>query len=117
MLGTNDLLQGAAPETVCGRMERFLRSQDMEKILLIAPPPMKLGAWVPGQNLIEDSQNLADCYRDLAQRLGIRFADAGQWNVSVAYDGVHLTQEGHSAFALGLLNDLKKENSLCWKLA
>ena len=108
MLGTNDLLQGAAPETVCGRMERFLRSQDMEKILLIAPPPMKLGAWVPGQNLIEDSQNLADCYRDLAQRLGIRFADAGQWNVSVAYDGVHLTQEGHSAFALGLLNDLKK---------
>lgn len=104
MLGTNDLLQGASPEAACGKMERFLRSQTLapEKILLIAPPPVKLGEWVPGQKLIDASIALAKYYQTLAQRLGIRFADAGEWGVLLAHDGVHLTEEGHRAFAEGL---------------
>lgn len=115
MLGTNDLLQGASLETVSNRMERFLQSPDRKKILLIAPPPMKLGTWVPNQKLIGDSITLADYYNTLAKRLGIPFADAGKWNVPLAYDGVHLTEEGHRAFAEGLFHYVK-ENTLCWKL-
>ena len=39
--------------------------------------------------------------------MGIRFADAGTWNISLAYDGVHFTAQGHKAFAAGLLEELK----------
>ena len=42
----------------------------------------------------------------LAERLGIRFADAGNWNIPLAYDGVHFTEQGHRAFAAGLLEEL-----------
>ena len=43
----------------------------------------------------------------LAERLGIRFADAGKWDISLAYDGVHFTEQGHRAFAVGLLEELR----------
>ena len=49
MLGTNALLQGRSPEQAAERLNRFLsgRSLNRSKILLIAPPLMTLGAWVP----------------------------------------------------------------------
>ena len=43
----------------------------------------------------------------LAEQLGIRFADAGKWDIPLAYDGVHFTEQGHRAFAAGLLEELK----------
>ena len=109
MLGTNDLLQGRSPEQVAERLERFLNgvSLDQSKILLIAPPPMTLGAWVPNQQLMENSRTLARLCQTLAERMGLRFADAGKWGVSLAYDGVHFTEQGHRAFATGLLEELK----------
>ena len=106
MLGTNDLLQGATAEEVCLKMERFLETLEREKVLLLAPPSMRQGAWVNGQNLIEASQSLALHYRTLAQRMGIRFVDAGQWGLAMAYDGVHLTQESHCVFAELLYKEL-----------
>ena len=110
MLGTNDLLQFWSPEAACGKMERFLESLTLhqEKILLIAPPPMKLGEWVRDQKLIDNSITLAKQYQALSERLGIRFADAGQWNIPLAYDGVHMTEEGHRAFVRGLIEYLHK---------
>lgn len=105
MLGTNDLLQGRSPKEAVGKLERFLSRVVLraDQILLIAPPPMALGEWVQDQQLIEDSRTFARYCRALAERLGIRFADAGAWNVSLAYDGVHFTEQGHRAFAAGLL--------------
>ena len=110
MLGTNDLLQFWTPEAACEKMEQFLDTLtlDREKVLLIAPPTMKLGQWVLDQELIEDSVELARRYQGLAERLRIRFADAGTWNIPLAYDGVHMTQEGHKAFAAGLIEHLHK---------
>ena len=110
MLGTNDLLQFWTPEEAGKKMAQFLQSLafDREKILLIAPPPMKFGEWVLDQELIDDSVALAKQLRGLAARLGTRFADAGEWNTPLAYDGVHLTEEGHRAFANGLYNYLNK---------
>ena len=110
MLGTNDLLQSKTPEETCEKLERFLESlmPDRHRILLIAPPPVALGAWVRDQAMIAGSLALAEQYRALSERLGIRFADAGQWNTPLAYDGVHLTEEGHRAFALGLIEYLQK---------
>ena len=105
LLGTNDLLQGRSPAAAAGRMERFLKGINLprEKILLIAPPPVTLGAWVPDRARVDDSAALASRYQALAGRLGIRFANAGDWGVSLAYDGVHFTEPGHRAFAAGLL--------------
>ena len=106
MLGSNDLLQcpGLAAE-VCGeRMERFLRAvliqtQGEPKILLVAPPPMEQGAWVSDPQTVEESRRLAGCYEAIAHRLGVAFADAGVWDVELAYDGVHFSEDGHLAFA------------------
>ena len=109
MLGINDLLQGRSPEQAAKKMEHFLSgiSLDRKKILLIAPPLVALGAWVPNQQLIDDSHTFAQLCQALAERMGIRFADAGKWNIPLAYDGVHFTEQGHRAFATGLLEELR----------
>ena len=107
MLGTNDLLEGATAGAAAVRMEVFLNRRIMPLILLISPPPMKRGAWVPDDGLVEESKNLARQYEALAERRGIRFADAGEWDIALAYDGVHFTEEGHARFAGGLASCLE----------
>lgn len=111
MLGTNDLLQGATAQKATSRMERFLRhvQSGCSPILLIAPPPMQPGTWVTDQTLLGESRKLAEKYQSLARKLHIFFVDAGQWNVSLAFDGVHFTEAGHHAFAEGLWQYLMSE--------
>lgn len=109
MLGTNDLLQLDTPEATAARMEGFLSGADPKKVVLIAPPPMVYGDWVQDEELMEDSRRLATLYEALCGRLGIRFLNAGSWQVPLAYDGVHFTQEGQAVFAQGLCNALKGE--------
>ena len=101
MLGTNDLLMGASAEQAGARMEAFLRYVQPKcgQVLLVAPPPMKRGAWVTEDSLITESRKLAGEYQQLSQRLGISFADAGMWDISLAFDGVHFTEAGHHRFA------------------
>ena len=108
MLGTNDLLQCASAEIVSRRMQRFLAPLDRKKLLLIAPPPMKFGEWVQNQDLIDESVTLIKQYQTLSEHLGIRFVNAGNWNIPLAFDGVHLTEEGHRVFAKGLIEYLHK---------
>ena len=109
MLGINNLLQGQSPEQAAERLERFLAAipLDQNKILLIAPPPASLGAWVPSPQLIDESRAFARLCQALAEQLGILFADAGRWDIPLAYDGVHFTEQGHRAFAIKLLEELK----------
>lgn len=109
MLGSNDLLQGRSPEEAAGKLERFLSGLSLprDQILLIAPPPMQPGEWVTSQRHIDDSRTFAQCCRNLAERLGVDFADAGDWDIPMAHDGVHFTEQGHRAFAAGLLEVLK----------
>ena len=109
MLGTNDLLQGRSPEQAAERLERFLSGISLkgDKILLIAPPPVTLGEWVPSPQLIDSSHAFAQLCQALAEQMGIRFADAGKWDISLTYDGVHFTEQGHKAFAAGLLEELR----------
>ena len=101
MLGTNDLLQGASAKETATRMEAFLISMlpHCKKILLVAPPPMKRGAWVPTDELVTESICLAEEYRLLAEKLSIPFVDTHEWNIELTFDGVHFTEEGHHAFS------------------
>ena len=55
----------------------------------------------------DDSRTFARLCRVLAERMGIRFADAGKWDIPLAYDGVHFTEQGHRVFAAGLLEELR----------
>lgn len=113
MLGSNDLLEGAAPAEVGTRMEMLLRcvveSAGGARIILIVPPPMERGTWVSDRTLIDRSAELCAVYRRLADKVGITFANAGAWNVALAYDGVHFLPEGHAAFARGLQRLLEEE--------
>ena len=114
MLGSNDLLrQPALNAEICAkRMEAFLSKlqhqiPETPEILLVAPPPMKLGTWIENPRTMNESVRLADCYAELADRLGIRFADAGAWHIQMAFDGVHFSKEGHRAFAEGIRQELE----------
>ena len=107
MLGTNDLLEGATAKEAAARMQVFLNRCHMPLILLIGPPPMVRGAWVPDDGIVEESKALSRQYEALAERRGIRFADAGRWGIPLAYDGVHFTEEGHARFAEGLASRLE----------
>ncbi len=105
MLGTNDLLQGADPQTVAARMETFIQ-QLLGSVLLIAPPPLQRGAWVTEDALVVSSRLLGEAFRQVAERLNIPFADSNDWNISLAFDGVHFSEAGHGAFADHLLKIL-----------
>lgn len=109
MLGTNDLLNGEVPRSIAERMARFLNGFDRSKLVLISPPPLCRGEWVSDDDLIHRSKLLAEEYRAVAQRLGIRFLDAGVWGIPLCYDGVHFTEEGHRAFAEHIASFLQKK--------
>ena len=67
--------------------------------MLISPPILEYGEWVMDDELVEESENLGELYRELAERNHCLFADAGKWNIEMTYDGVHFSPEGHAEFA------------------
>ena len=109
MLGTNDLLQGASAKEAAARMEAFLNPllPHCKQILLVAPPPMKRGAWVPTEALVTESIRLAEEYKFLAEKLNIPFVDTRHWNIELTFDGVHFTEVGHQTFAEKLGKELR----------
>lgn len=114
MLGTNDLLQGASAKDVATRMEVFLNPllPRCRQILLVAPPPMKRGAWVPTYELVGESILLADEYKLLTEKLNIPFVDTRQWNIELTFDGVHFTEAGHRTFKNHLSYSLQSKGIL-----
>ena len=109
MLGTNDLLQGASEKETASRMEACLTAllPHCKQIILVVPPPMKRGAWVPTDALVTKSIRLAEEYMLLAEKLNIPFVDTHHWNIGLTFDGVHFTEEGHRAFAENLRKELR----------
>ena len=109
ILGTNDLLQGASAKEAAARMEAFLNPllPHCKQILLVVPPPMKRGAWVPTDELVTESIRLAEEYELLAQKLNIPFVDTRHWDIELTFDGVHFTESGHHTFAENLGKELR----------
>ena len=109
MLGTNDLLSGLSAEEIAGRMERFLDSltEPGKPVLLISPPILQYGEWVLDDEPVEESMELGALYEEAAERKGCLFADSGEWDIDMTFDGVHFSPEGHAGFARELNGILK----------
>ena len=101
MLGTNDLCSGLSAGKIAARMESFLDTiiDTGKPVLLISPPHLQYGEWVMDDEILEESQDLGNAYRELAERKGCLFADAGEWEIEMTFDGVHFSPEGHAVFA------------------
>ena len=109
MLGTNDLLQGASASHTATQMEAFLSRllPYRKQILLVSPPQLKRGAWVPEEELVAESVRLGEEYKRVAENLNIPFVDTRQWKIDLAFDGVHFTEDGHHTFAEHLIKQLR----------
>lgn len=110
MLGSNDLLGSYWPDAEKTRvsMEQFVShvlAHPMvqgkgERLLLLAPVPVDIGRFgEDGECYDRESWRLGGLYREIADRLGLWFADAAEWEIPLAHDGVHMTPEGHKRFA------------------
>lgn len=101
MLGANDLLCETSPFETAERMENLidLLKQENVPLLLLAPPRFQPGTWIEDENLIASSEQLAIFYREIGRARGIAFADVGEWNISLCFDGVHFSEEGNKTFA------------------
>ncbi len=114
MLGTNDIINhwDFKAEDVAACMENCLTdltaAMPDTRFLLIAPPPIQTGQLQMEPRLLVESQKFGECYRAAADRLNIAFADAADWQVEPAFDGVHFSEKGHAAFAKGLNQTLSQ---------
>ncbi len=112
MLGTNDMQTMFRPtaEKITIRMEKFLiklqkhpcfQSENPPWILLLAPPILDLSWWEEklAAKMSALSASVNQCFGQLAQHMGIYFADTAQWNIPTFYDGTHFSEEGHQIFA------------------
>ena len=87
----------------------------MDNILHMVGLALRAGRLEVGEEPVGAACRARDCRlilvaRDAADNSFRRvrhFADAGQWGISLAHDGVHFTAHGHRAFAAGLLEALK----------
>ena len=110
LLGTNDILTMEPPraEQAAFQMEnliRFLKEQLPElPILLLSPPKIR----IPGEELQKAMKELPAHYRRIAQSYGLSFLDLQALSLPLAYDGVHLSQEGHRLLAQALAVFLSK---------
>lgn len=101
MLGTNDILNSSVPraQVPAERMETMIRHIKTKKmssrILILAPPTIKL----PDVSYAEAAEKYSRLLKELADREQLEFADTSIWNIPLAFDGIHLTEEAHRLFA------------------
>lgn len=103
MLGSNDLLDGYSSAECEIRMRHFLSTLPAEKVVLIVPVPFRRGTWVPSDDLVRESKKLQDVYKRLADEMRISFIPTSSWPISLCFDGVHYTEDGHKIFAEKLI--------------
>jgi len=109
MLGTNDLLQTISPDASvpAGKMQmllEFLLNKNRIKapaLLITAPVPIGAENHPDGlmRRYYEESLKMNRAFARLAGQYGTQFADAAGWDIDMAYDYVHFSEQGHCSFA------------------
>ncbi len=101
MLGTNDYICSLMPEpdVVAAKMEDVIKKIKAKypdlRILLIAPPPVKTATVCGMQKYDTTDGRLSKAYEKTAEKMGTYFFDAAKEPLSMAFDGVHLSEDGH----------------------
>lgn len=104
MLGSNDALF-AVTEDIARDMEHLLGRA--REAMAEAPCPILLLAPNGGWNA--DARLLAPAYRQLADKLGLLFADTGEWGAELSEDGCHLSAAGHDCFCRHILELIREQ--------
>lgn len=116
MLGTNDTKARfcASAQNIAKGLERVVQKalcahdvwRNGPNILLIAPPPIDplyadtYAAGEMGEGCVQKSEELADWYLDVADRLDCHFLDAGALNLTMhPADYMHLDARSHRKLA------------------
>ena len=117
MLGTNDYIYMFAPD-LKEVVKRAAHMLDMIKnefpklgILLIAPPPVKTSNVCGMQKYDTTDGRMSKEYRKLSAEKETMFFDAANEPLSMAFDGVHLSEEGHRMLGMRVGQYLKDEFS------
>lgn len=121
MLGTNDTKEmfASSAEEITENLRRMIASVREHpgligttvKILVVAPVPLVIQD-PPVYNMTrssgEISRRLGACYREMAEKEHVYFADAGEWGIELNSDGCHLSRTGHYTFARRMETLLRK---------
>ena len=110
MLGTNDILNMYDPsgKDIAENMDNFvsyiIENRLAERILLLSCPKVE----VYDRPYMEGLADLSDRYRKIASCRSIYFADPFSWDIPLAFDGIHFSEEGHRIFAEKILPALRE---------
>ena len=120
MLGTNDLYhipvkqRGDAEvqaddlaRKIAARMDRLFETvKELEsfrtgskRTILMVPVPVHTDYGYQDMICMLASEKLAYYYRDIAARYDLEFFNPGEHGIDLAFDGVHISPEGHQQFA------------------
>ncbi len=104
MLGTNDILLTDHPdaERAVGKMQALLEWLKKEprsyQVIVIGPVP--ISATLPELRVYhEESLKMNEGFAKICEEMQISYYDSAEWGISMAYDGVHFSEEGCAAFA------------------
>ena len=104
MLGANDILAGASPESSADAMEAFLRECSLCDItVVIGEPGIRTGR--------DDEKRLEEygiLLKDICSRCGAYYIDTSVWNISMGADGIHLDEASQKVFAYELASFILK---------
>ena len=101
MLGTNDIINlwNANADETARRMEAMVSFAVQNRLaktyLLLSCPQIN----IQGEIYEPVLADLSDRYKSIAMREQVYFADPFRWDIPLAFDGVHFSEEGHRIFA------------------
>ena len=120
LLGTNDIfmIPGITAERIADRMRRVIQNvpelrdftRKAGKHTLIVSPARpsehvvfyEMAGIESGQTKESTAKimdELPNALKRCAEEYGADFADAGEWDIALAYDGIHFSEAGHRSFA------------------
>ena len=105
MLGSNDLDATLSVDSVKERVKTMCRAaiswKKADRLLLVAPPINRRSREIESL-----SYDMNEALAELAQELGVEFADAGAWEFELACDHDHLSEKDQEIVADELLKSI-----------
>ena len=114
MLGTNDILLTNRPNASVpiNKMEKVLQWIKSENGLfstVVIGPPFIADMGGDMRAYHDESRRMNDGFEKLCPEYGVNYIDAAAWDVPLAFDGVHIAEEGQRIFAERLLESLERK--------